>query len=338
MTGLMGEHYKHGRLQAASHLANEQMALLESISDPTLTLTLSGLACVIKHETAEFGDVLRWSERAIELAGNDPIKGNAFIGSPLGIALAQRGFARWALGRRGWRDDFDQAMAISRATDPISYALVINTKYTPGITCGVLVPDDTALIEITESLRIAERAADDVALGLARTAVGIALVHRDSTAERARGQDMLEQLRDMCMHEHYYMGVLHFVQVYVARERARVGDIDAALQLLRSAANHMLNVGQLGAFVPATGTLVEVLLQRSDDGDLSEAEAVIDRLASTPFDQGFVPRDIWLLRLRALVAAARGDRKLYSAVKDRYRAMAISLGFQGHMKWIEEMA
>jgi class 3 adenylate cyclase len=337
MTGLLGEHYMHGRLPDASRYADEQMALVESISDPTLTMALSGVACVAKHETAEFADVLRWSHRVIELAGDDPTKGNVFVGSPLALALAQRGFARWALGRAGWHDDFDRAIATSRATDPISYALVVNTKYTPGITCGVLVPDDIALTEITEALRIAERSADDVALGLARTALGVALVDRDTTEERAYGLNVLEQLRDMCMHEHYYMGVLQFGQVYIARERARLGDSDGALPLIRSAVDHMLKVGQLGAFVPATGTLVEALLQRGDDDDLSEADAAIERLAAAPADEGLVIREIWLLRLRALLARARGDAAAYADFRDRYRDMARTLGFEGHIEWAEAM-
>src|SRR5262249_25098834 len=156
------------------------------------------------------------------------------------IALAQRGFARWALGKPGWHEDFDRAIATARATDRISYALAINTIYTPVITCGVILPGDTAITAITEALRIAERMADDVALGLARTALGVALVNRDSTEERAYGLELLEQLRDMCMHEHYYLTVLYFGEVYIARERARLGDIDSAVPLLRSAAEQML--------------------------------------------------------------------------------------------------
>ena len=48
-------------------------------------------------------------------------------------------------------------------------------------------------------------------------------------------------------------------------------------------------------------------------------------------------RDIWLLRLRALLARARGDETGYRDYRDRYRAMATSLGFEGHMKWAEAM-
>ena len=38
------------------------------------------------------------------------------------------------------------------------------------------------------------------------------------------------------------------------------------------------------------------------DGDMSEAEAAIGRLAEAPSDEGLVVREIWLLRLQALLA------------------------------------
>jgi adenylate cyclase len=41
--------------------------------------------------------------------------------------------------------------------------------------------------------------------------------------------------------------------------------------------------------------------------------------------------------LRALLAWARGDEAGYRDFNDRYRAIATSLGFEGHMKWAEAM-
>jgi hypothetical protein len=38
-------------------------------------------------------------------------------------------------------------------------------------------------------------------------------------------------------------------------------------------------------------------------------------------------REIWLLRLRALLARAHGDAAAYADFRDRYRDMARSLGF-----------
>ena len=69
----------------------------------------------------------------------------------------------------------------------------------------------------------------------------------------------------------------------------------------------------------------------------TEAEAAIERLATAPADDGLVIRDIWLLRLRALLARAHGDEAGYRDYRDRYRAMATSLGFEGHMQWAEAM-
>jgi hypothetical protein len=83
--------------------------------------------------------------------------------------------------------------------------------------------------------------------------------------------------------------------------------------------------------------LVETLLERGADDDVAEAEAAIDRLADAPADDGLVPREVWLLRLRALLARARGDDTAYRDYRDRYRATATSLGYEGHMAWAEAM-
>jgi len=48
-------------------------------------------------------------------------------------------------------------------------------------------------------------------------------------------------------------------------------------------------------------------------------------------------REITLLRLRALLARANGDDVAYRDLVNRYRAMAESLGFEGHIAWAEAM-
>jgi class 3 adenylate cyclase len=336
MTGLVGEHYAHVRIAEASRLASEQMTLIQSIGDPLLTIALAPVLCVVKHEAADFGDVLRWSQAVIDLADGDPTKGDMFIGSPLCWALAQRGQARWALNQPGWQDDFDRSIAMASRTDAVAYAYVVNAIYTPAVSCGVLVPDDSALYLIEEVLRIAERTADDVALGMARTTLGIALVFRDSVVERERGLELLEQLRDMCLHERYFLSLLQFGAVYIARERSRHGDQDGALALMREAVDGMHHTGHLGPFAPCTGVLVETLLARGSERDIAEAAAAIDRLVAAPVN-GFVVRDIILLRLRALMSSARGDNATYRDFRHRYREMATSLGFEGHIAWAEAM-
>jgi hypothetical protein len=336
MAGLGQEHMRHGRMREASRLASETMALVESIGDPTLTVTLSLAAINTKLPTGEVAEALRWSQTVIDLADGDPTKGNFVFGSPLAVALATRGVARWALGRGGWRDDYDRALALAPGGGPMSHALVI---YAHGfaIAGGVLLADDAALRDVEKALAIAERSSEDFTLGLARWALGVALVHRASLAERERGQAVLGQVRDMCLEGRFYLFVLPMVDVWVTRERARCGDRDGGIPQMCAAIDDLFRAGQQLYAVPATGFLVETLLERGAGGDVQEAEAAIDRLAAVESDEGLVLRDLWLLRLRALLAKARGDESAYRDYRDRYRDMARTLGFEGHMKWAEAM-
>jgi hypothetical protein len=107
---------------------------------------------------------------------------------------------------------------------------------------------------------------------------------------------------------------------------------------MRAAVDHLFREGRLLAWgIPATGVLVETLLERGTGGNVQEAEAAIERLAAAPADEGLVVRDIWLLRLRALLARAHGDDAAYTDLRDRYRDMAKTLGFEGHIAWAEAM-
>jgi hypothetical protein len=61
---------------------------------------------------------------------------------------------------------------------------------------------------------------------------------------------------------------------------------------MRAAVDHLVRAGQLLAWgIPATGVLVETLLERGADDDVAEAEAAIERLAAAPTDEGLVLRD-----------------------------------------------
>jgi hypothetical protein len=338
MAGLVMDHALRGRVREASQLASEAMALIESLGDPTLTVGVSIAAIYAKGESAEYCDVLRWSQRVIDLADGDPSKGNFLFGSPLALAFTSRGGARLELGRPGWRDDQRHGLAMARSADPMSYATVVTYVYLLGIPLGVLRPDDSAVREIEDALRIAERSGDDFALAVARLTLGVALVHHPTAAERDRRQKLLAEVSDVYLRRGYFLGELPIVNVYSARERTRRGDRDDALPVMRAAVDHLFREGRLLQWgVPATGVLVEILLEPGAYGGVAEAETAIDRLAAAPADDGLVIREIWLLRLRALLARARGDEDAYRDYRDRYRAMAASLGFEGHMKWAEAM-
>ena len=60
-------------------------------------------------------------------------------------------------------------------------------------------------------------------------------------------------------------------------------------------------------------------------------------MAALPTDEVWTMRDVWLLRLRALLARARGDDAAYRDLVGRYREIAKSLGFEGHIAWADAM-
>jgi hypothetical protein len=233
---------------------------------------------------------------------------------------------------------------MARSTDPMSYATVVAYAYTAGILTGVLRPDDRAMHEIEDALRIAEQSGDDVAFALARMTLGIALVHRRTNTERDRGQQVLAEVGEVFLRRGFFQSELPNVEVYLAREKARCGDRDGAIPLMRAAVDDQFREGRLqGWSMPTTGVLVETLLDRGAESDVVEAEAAIERLAEAAIERlaaptdGLAVRDIWLLRLRAMLAHARGDEVAYRDYRDRYRAMATSLGFEGHIAWAEAM-
>jgi hypothetical protein len=339
MAGLVMDHAFHDRLREASQLASEAMALIESVDDPNLTVGLSFTAIYAKGESGEWSGVLRWSQRVIDLADGDRSKGNFIIGSPLAHALTTRAMARYCLGRPGWRDDVRQALAMARDTDPVTFVRVVMYVYLVGIPGGVLAADDQAVREIEDAVQVAERSSDDLALAHARVTLGVALVHRPTAAEHHRGQQLLAEVSDVFLRREHNLAELAIVSVYSAREGARSGDLDDAIPLMRAALDDLVREGKVLAWgIPATGVLVETLLERGSDGDVAESEAAIERLVAAPADDRLAVRDIWLLRLRALLALSHGDAAAYAQFRDRYRDMAKALGFEGHIAWADAMA
>jgi class 3 adenylate cyclase len=338
MAGLVMDHAYQGQIRQASRLASEAMALVESLADATLTVGLSFPAIYAKIESGEYSDVLRWSQRVVDLAEGDPFKGNFIFGSPLALAHTSRATARYCLGRPDWRNDLRHGLTMARSADPLTYAAVVAWGYFPGVANGALSADDRALREIEDALVIAERSGNDMALSFARCALGMALVHRESTAERDRGRTLLTEVSDEFEDQRHNLGDRPLVNVYLARESARGGDRDQAIVMMRAAVDQLVQERQLLAWgIPTTGVLVETLLDRAGEGDLDEAEAAIDRLAAAPGGDGLLIRDIWLLRLHALLAQTRGDEASYRDYRDRYRAMATELDFHGHIALAEAL-
>jgi class 3 adenylate cyclase len=338
MAGLVIDLTYQDRIREASQLAAETVAVAESVGDPNLTVGLFLPVVYAMLESSDWTEVLRWSQRVIDLADGDPSKGNFLFGCPLALALTARGMGRYFLGRSGWRDDLRHGLAMARSADPLSYATVVAYAHGVGVGLGVLTSDNRAIAESEDALRIAERSGDDLALAFAQLNLGVVLVHGQAADELDRGHQLLAEVSEVFVRRGHNLAELAIVNVYVARESARRGDPDEAIPPMRAAVDHIVSQGQLLVWgMPGTAVLVETLLDRGAEDDIAEAEAAIERLAAAPAVDGLVMRDIWLLRSRALLTRARGQGVNYVDLVNRYRDMATSLGFEGHIAWSSAM-
>jgi adenylate cyclase len=136
---------------------------------------------------------------------------------------------------------------------------------------------------------------------------------------------------------HGNLAVATMADIRIAELTAQEGEVQGAIESARSVVDQLVENGGMLLRGAATAALVETLLRRGSDTDLQEAAAAIQLLAAVPTDPGFVLNDIALLRMRALLASANGDDTTYRDYRDRYRAMATSLGFEGHIAWAEAM-
>ncbi|WP_204808685.1 AAA family ATPase [Mycobacterium riyadhense] len=336
MAGWLPALVVHARFLEASRLASELTGLLESIGDPTLTLGLLYGALAAKYQRAEMTEVLRLAQRMIDLADGDATKGNLIIGSPLVGATMLRGCARCLLGDPGWKADVDRATTMVQTFDPTMRALMLLFKYVV-IANGVWIPDAAAVQQTAELLEDAERSGDNLTLACARHVRGLVLTCNNGP-QREEGLALLAAAREAALQGHYTLVAATVVDAWQAAELARAGDLDGAIDLARAAVEQEYVCGDMIYLAGSVSTLVKALLQRGGPTDLDEAHAAIDRLAAVVTEPEFVVHEIWLLRMRTLLAQARGDQAAYRDYRDRYRAMANSLDWQGHIAWAEAMA
>ncbi|MFG1929574.1 AAA family ATPase [Mycobacterium sp. NPDC048908] len=328
MTGVVMKHALNSEYENASRLAAEHTRLLEAIDDPELMVSLSIAAAVAKYGAGEPDEALRLVQRVIDLADGDPAMGSLFFGSPLVLAIMLRGCIGCAIGTPGWHADLSKAMVMARETDVATRAIVIFYICLIGIPHGTLQCDEVLLTETAETLELAERSGGDPILCCARGARGLALVYRESP-QCEEGLGLLSQVREVTLRERFSLPVLPYIDVEFARAKAKSGQLDEAIELLRQYTR--LDRKVVGVFGPAVWVLVESLLRRGGAAAVSEAERAVSDLASFAALTRFVVFDVLELRLRALLARAHGDEAGYREFADRYRAMCESLGYEGHL-------
>jgi adenylate cyclase len=336
MAGLMPGLGLAARHRESAQLASEFTSLVESIGDPNLTVALLWAAVIPKLLVGETTEVIRLAQRVIDLADGDPRKGFLVIESPLSVATIWRGIAQACRAEPGWKDEIERGIEMARVFTPLGHPVMLAMAYGCCILNGTLRADAGVLRETAAALEFAQRQGDDHALAWAHVVRGIALAQQDGP-QRAEGLDLIAKAREPAVRGRFNMAFLPLLDIEVAKQQARTGDLDGAIELLRVAVDDEFNSGEMLCRGAVVAALVELLLVRCAQGDIPAAEAAIQRLAAVPVEPGFVLFEVELLRLRALLARARGDDATYAHFRDRYRDMAKSLGFEGHIAWAQAM-
>ncbi|SPM32011.1 ATP-binding protein [Mycobacterium terramassiliense] len=334
MGGLMSALVFHNRYREAAQLASDCTQLLESIAEPPLTLML--LVAQAMWMAGRTAEGLRLAQSVIDVADGDPTRGSLGpIGSPLAMAILMRGSCRYCLGVPGWREDLDQAIAMVRSVDPASLHIPVLYRYRFAAHAGALLPDASADRDTAEAMTMAEHSGDDFQVDAARVSRGLVLI---SQGDRAAGFALLAEFREANLRHGYAKTIVRTVDTEIAKEKAETGDVDGAIELARAVVDYTFDAGDALSLGEAVRVLVESLLRRGTNADLEEARAAIDRLAAEPTDPGYVLFEVPLLRMRALLARAHGDDATYARFRDRYRDMAKTVGFEGHIALAQAMA
>jgi adenylate cyclase len=321
------------RHQEAAALASEQFAILERCTRPALAVGVVHGSVMAKLLAGEPLAAFRLANWTIELAERDAAADAISVGSPVAMTLLWRGIAGMSLGLADWRDDIRRSIAILRSRDGrgMNLALMTSVEFAFCVTAGALSSNDDAVKRMDEAEQIAIECGDDIAVSMAQLARGLVLSWRPDDAERDLGLELLCRARDAQQARGTLLSTVAMADIRIVGLTSDAGQLDEAIEQGHAVVN-MLVAHSEGAFRSAAcAALVEALLRRGSASDIQEAKRQIERLAALPIDPGFVLNDIQLLRMRALLAKAECDDTAYREFAERYRAMAESLGFDGHM-------
>ncbi len=321
----------------AAAMAMEFATLVESIGDPAMTVGLFYAAAQAKWEVGEATECLQLAQRIIDVAHGDPTMGDFVIGSPLAWAITLKGAAGMFLGRQGWRADLEAGIAMAQSFDATTRPFAQLYKYAAAIENGAALPTADDLTQTAESLEIAQRSGDNTALAYSLVNRATALIHYSSDS-RAEGLEILTRARAMLVDEKLIVALRRMSDIEFARERARSGDLDGAIELATRILDAQFGAGTMIFRGPATTVLVEALLSRGSAADIEDAEHAVQRLASVATEPGFVLHELPVLRLRALLARAQGDEPGYQQFLQRFRAQAQEANFEGFLAQADAMA
>jgi adenylate cyclase len=307
----------------------EAAALASELED-----TLNGLDCeavaeidiilisvaFARYATCEFNAALPVIDAILARSHDEPTIESAGAVALRGVIEICRG--DYQRGRRHLREGTEQASRLA----PVSYAQILTYS---GVTAalGLDQPDDL-VDEMRDTLRRAESFGDISGIIAAQWAYGTVLLRAEHAA-RDEAIDVLERAHTSIQKHKVLTHALAIVGTDLAIDAAHRGGRDQAIDELRAmVALHMSRGNQV--FVGCAGeALIELLIDRRSDDDLTEAHRIVDEPQARR--SGIPAMDLWWLKSCALLANAEGALDSYTALAQQYLELCEKLDARGRL-------
>ncbi|WP_371871091.1 ATP-binding protein [Mycolicibacterium agri] len=188
--------------------------------------------------------------------------------------------------------------------------------------------------DMRENLQCAESFGDLFCIIAAQWSAGVVLLRTVESA-RTEAVGLLKSARASISKHNLFTVALPAIAADLAIDDARKGSRDEAIIELRDCFELHTTRGLRFVAGRAGEALVELLVERSGSGDLAEARRVIDcPLARHP---EIPAMDLWWLRSRALLAAAKGDWAGHAEIARQYLSLCERLDARGRIDEARQM-
>ena len=266
-------------------------------------------------DNCEFDSAIRILDRTLALPLQRPSVDRA-------VAYALLGITEVCLGNREQGiAHLRKGTALAREMTPVSYSAILTYW---GMLAGMGLHVANELVDdMREALRRAESFGDRFGVIAAQWVYGTVLLRADP-ASRAEAVDVLERAETNIKEHNLQFYALGTVGSDLAREAARRGHLDEAIERLRVQTSMHDSDAPFIYFSCPAEALIELLTERGRAADLQEAHRLIElwrmRKPNAP------AMDLWWLKSRALLAEAVGDLQACLGLAQQYLKSCEELG------------
>jgi propanediol dehydratase large subunit len=178
-------------------------------------------------------------------------------------------------------------------------------------------------------LNRAEAFGDNFSLVLGLWACGLTLLRGDPRSA-PEAISLLERARDIIIEHGTAVIALAPIESDLALVAAQRGELDNAIERMRSVIRIQIEDSYLTFFGVSTAAFVQLLAGRGTEDDLTEATMLVDLVEANAAGADLPALEYCVKHCRMLLATANGDDNAYADAAAGYRELNERLDARGH--------